>query len=129
MAELIPLLSRWTHVTSAIFLAGGLLFARVILRGRWTPEMAAAFQPWAWRLSALLAISGLYNFLLKAHTPKPYHMLFGIKVLLALHVMAIAILLGREGTPEAKSKRWLTGVVASGLAITAISAVLRHLSR
>lgn len=129
MGELVPILSRWTHVTSAIFLLGGFLFARVILRGRWTAETASAFQPWAWRLSALLLISGLYNLLTKASTPKPYHMMFGIKVLLALHVMAIALLLGRAGTPEAKARRWLTGVTISGLVITLISAYLRRLSQ
>lgn len=129
MGDLIPILSRWAHVTSAVFLLGGFLFSRVVLRGRWTGETASAFQPWAWRLSALLVISGIYNLLLKAHTPKPYHMVFGIKVLLALHVMAIALLLGRQGTPEAKSKRWLTGAVISGLGITLLSAYLRRLSQ
>lgn len=91
--------------------------------------MAAAFRPWAWRLSALLVISGLYNFLLKASTPKPYHMVFGIKVLLALHVLAIAMLLGRPNVPEAKTRRWLTGVVISGLVITLLSAFLRRLTQ
>lgn len=129
MGDLVPILSRWTHVTSAIFLLGGFLFARVILKGSWSARTAAAFQPWAWRLSALLVISGFYNFLQKTSTPKPYHMLFGIKFLLALHVMAIALLLGRSGTTESKASRWLTGVTISGLAITLISAYLRRLSQ
>jgi hypothetical protein len=122
MGELLPVVSRWLHVGSAIFLIGGILFARVVLGGRWSPQIAEAFKPWAWRLPVLLVVTGLYNFLLNVHVPKPYHMLFGIKVLLALHVIAIATLLGRTGTPEAKAARWLTGVTVSGLAITLSSA-------
>ncbi len=129
MGDWVPLLSRWVHILSAIFLFGGILFARLVLRGRWTDEMAAAFRPWAMRAGAGVLVTGIYNLLQKSSTPAPYHAVFGVKFLLALHVIAIAAMLGRPGIPEEKRSRWIAGVTYSGLAITLLSAWLRWISR
>jgi hypothetical protein len=128
MGGAVPLLARWVHIVSAIFLLGGVVFARTALRGRWTDETAAAWRPWALRAVVGLVAGGLYNFLAKASTPSPYHMVFGVKVLLAMHIIAIALLLGKPGVDESKRSRWISGVVWSGLAVTLLSAYLRWLT-
>lgn len=128
MEGIVPLLSRWIHILSAMFLFGGVVFARTALRGRWTDDTAAAWRPWALRGIVGLVASGLYNFMAKASTPKPYHMVFGIKFLLALHIIAIALLLGKADVPEDKRARWISGVVYSGLGVTLLSAYLRWLT-
>jgi hypothetical protein len=56
-------------------------------------------------------------------------MVFGIKFLLALHVLAVGWMATRASVSEEKRLRWLTGILASGLAVTLISAYLRWLSR
>jgi hypothetical protein len=51
--------------------------------------------------------------------------LFGIKLLLALHVFAMALLIARPG--NSRRARMMTGAAISGLAIIAIAAYLRHI--
>jgi hypothetical protein len=72
--------------------------------------------------------SGLYNYLTKANYPPHYHMWIGIKFLFVLHIFAVAILYTIPVAGEPKRKRWLTGMVVSGLIIIAISAYLRWIS-
>ena len=79
--------------------------------------------------SAVSFASGLYNLLMKPAVPPGYHAIFGIKFLLALHIYAVATMLGRPGADLAKRRRQLTGMVASGALILALGAVLRWLSQ
>ena len=52
----------------------------------------------------------------------------GIKMLLALHIIAVLVLLTMPGASDEKRRRWATGIAWSGAAVVAISAVLRWLS-
>jgi hypothetical protein len=113
----LPLLMRWLHITSVIVLLGSVFYARFV-----AGELAAHFKPIGYTAIGAILVSGLYNFLSKPAYPPHYHMWFGIKVLLALHVFAAVILYRKERL------RALTGVVISGAAIVAISAYLRWLS-
>lgn len=83
----------------------------------------------------LIVLSGLYNFLSYSgpkHTSS-YHMWFGIKILLVLHVLTTAILWGTSPysgeTSLGKSNRRLLSMVISGFLIVFISAYLRSLSQ
>ena len=76
----------------------------------------------------MLIGAGLYNFLTKSSYPPGYHMVFGIKFLLALHIIAVAMIMGKPGLDAAKVKRLLTGVSISGMIVVLLSAVLRALS-
>lgn len=125
--ELIVLVLRWAHIVSAIVLLGGVIYARFV-RGGMSDQDAARFRQIALIAIVLLLISGTYNLLNKASTPSPYHAIFGVKVLLALHVFAVAVLLGKAGAPPGKRLRQMTGVAISGTVIAALSAYLRSLS-
>jgi hypothetical protein len=57
------------------------------------------------------------------HT-KLYHAVFGIKLLLALHVFAVSILIVQPNNP--RRTRMATGTMISGLVILLISAWLRR---
>ena len=124
---------RWIHIASVVALLGGLIYARLVL----SPALATlaageretvrkraidGFRPLLFTAMVMILGSGAYNYATKASYPPHYHMWFGIKVLLALHVFA-AVILYRKG-----KERALTGVVISGGAIVAISAYLRWLS-
>ncbi len=140
MDLVIPYLARWIHIASAITLMGGLIFAAIA----WLPALrtagagegqalgdaiAAKFRPWFALAIAGLLISGFYNYMRHAaakDVPTLYHMVFGMKFLLALHVFAVGWLaLGRGNT---KRSRQITGVVISGLVILALSAWMRFLA-
>jgi len=105
---------RWLHLASIIVLVGGIFYA-------WfAGEMDLRFKSVAYGAIGGILISGMYNFLSKPSYPPHYHMWFGIKVLLALDVMAAAVLY--------KKGKSLTRAVVFGAAIVAISGYLRWIS-
>jgi hypothetical protein len=116
MDSILPVAMRWLHISSVIVLLGGVFYALVAVG-----EMARGFKPVAYGAIGGILISGVYNFLSKSSFPPHYHMWFGIKVLLALHVFAAVLLYNGK-------RRSLMGIVISGALIVAISGVLRWLS-
>src|SRR5579862_8473895 len=133
----LAILMRFLHTISAITLLGGVLAWRfgaipsheplaAETRTKVSDAMASAWRPFVWLATGGLLISGLYNFLTKTGLTPVYHAIFGVKVLLALHVFAAAILAAQPG--NAKRARQLTGVAISGVCIVILSAVLRWLS-
>lgn len=63
--------------------------------------------------------------IMRAGVPSHWHMVFGIKFLLALHVLTVALLTLRPALDAAKRKRLVTGAAYSGLVIVVLSATLR----
>jgi uncharacterized membrane protein len=136
MADVIFVIMRWLHISSAVTLVGGMIYGRVATiqaAGGLSPEaresfldrVAMLYRPLVFIAMAALLISGCYNILTNlGHTPL-YHMLLGVKLLLAMHVFAVAILVSRPNNP--RRGRMMTGAAISGLAIIAIAAYLRHI--
>jgi len=136
MADVIFLLMRWLHISSVATLVGGMIFGRVAMaqaadglspdsRESLMDRAALLYRPLVFTAMAGLLISGTYTILTNVgHTPL-YHMLLGIKLLLAMHVFAVAILISRPHNP--RRARMMTGAAISGLAIIAIAAYLRHI--
>jgi uncharacterized membrane protein len=87
--------------------------------------MAARYRSWLLLAIALLTATGVYNFYMNLGRGALYQALLGIKLLLVLHVFAVAILIVKPKNP--RRTRMMTGIVISGLIIIAISAVLRQL--
>ncbi len=143
---LFHLLARFLHVGSVIILLGGIFYARQILVPTLNrlpePERFAAaafsqgqFKGILWTLLAITVLSGFYNFY-SYSGPKhssTYHMWFGIKMLLVLHILATAILWSTSAQTNAvtgsKSNRRLFSLVISGFVVVFISAYLRSLSQ
>lgn len=132
-------LMRWLHIAGVVLLLGGVTYARWVLApalGSLSPDLRrsvtarAAVQARGMMLGAVIAIlgSGLYNFLTKGTYPPGYHMAFGIKMLLVLHIFAVAFLLAKPGADEDKRHRWMSGVIFSGGVVLVISAYLRWIS-
>ena len=136
MGDVLLVLMRWLHISSMATLIGGILYWRYVLepslRGLATDaanavsaKAAAAYRPIVSIAVSALIVSGLYNVLTNpGHTPR-YHMLLGIKILLAGHVFAMAFLITKPVNP--RRSRLMTGTVISGLIILAISAYLRRI--
>lgn len=116
MDALLSVGMRWLHFASIAVLLGGVFYARFAIG-----DLAKAFFPMAYAAIGGILISGTYNLLSKPHTPPHYHMWFGIKILLVLHIFAAIILY--RGKP-----RSLTGIAVSGAIVIAISSWLRWIS-
>lgn len=127
MDTFLPVLMRVLHILSAVTLVGGAIHWRFAMDPDAADGVAArAWKPFVWTTIGVLLASGIYNFLHKTGLTPAYHAIFGIKILLALHVFAVGILLCREN--NVKRRRQLTGVVASGVIIVILSGVLRSLT-
>jgi len=128
---------RFLHIISAITLVGGALTWRYAAipamaplaedtRSKLGDAIAAAWRPFVLSAIAGILISGIFNFLRKTGLTPAYHAVFGIKMLLALHVFAVLYI--ATGAQNPKRARQLTGVAISGVIIVILSAVLRWLT-
>ena len=133
MPDQIAISLRWLHIASMAALLGGMIFWRLVLvravsegdRGAFAERAAAAFRPLVLVSICGLVFSGFINYLTAPGHTKFYHMLLGIKLLLALHVFAVSILMVQPNNP--RRTRMATGVMISGLIILVISAWLRRI--
>jgi putative copper export protein len=134
--DILTVIMRWLHLTSMATLLGGILYWRLVLapasealspdtRDALGDKAATLFSPIVFASIAGLLVSGVFKYLTSPGHQPVYHMIFGIKMLLALHVFAVAILIARPGNP--RRTRMLTGTVISGLLIVFLSAWLRHI--
>ena len=145
--QILPLISRWTHVLLAVIAVGGVFYARVILlpsvRESLDDEQAKALKQaiaGRWRKVVMIAValllaSGLYNYFAVTrhlHTGQGlYHMLFGIKFLLAMGVFFLAsVLSGRTAAFDrmrAGSSLWLGITLTLGIMIVLIAGLMKLL--
>ena len=144
------LFNRWFHLAAVIVAVGGTVFIRFVLHPTLKSTISedaaksvreALFRRWARVLHtciAILILSGTYNAIvqLPRHPVTPghmpvYHVIFGVKVLLALTLFFIAIALtGRSRTFEgmrAKRPVWLGVAVLLAAVIILLSNFLRNL--
>jgi hypothetical protein len=136
MAALV-IFMRFLHIASAMTLVGGAAAWRFAgaaaesvsgeARSRVGNAFGAAWKPFAIAGIVGILISGAFNFLRKSGLSPTYHAIFGVKVLLALHIFATLILAARPD--NSRRMRQLTGAVISGVLIVALSAVLRWLGQ
>jgi uncharacterized membrane protein len=139
--EVLEVLMRWAHVASAVALLGGFAFARLVVapsladtpsedRAESWRTLVARFRPLIYAGVAGLLVSGVYQIARHpGHTPL-YHAVLGVKLLLAAHVFAAALLIARAAAGKvdsAKVVRQMTGIAASGFTILLIAAFLRRI--
>lgn len=142
--EFFAIASRALHLLAAIMLGGGLFYLKVVLSPKGADACFAGrreiWAKWVGVATFLLLATGIYNFFVilsaaKAGDgdglPKNYHMLFGIKVLLALAVMFLASILAGKTAAAEKFRgnigKWLSLAWMAVVAIVVIGAFLRTL--
>ncbi|MCA9055529.1 MAG: hypothetical protein KDA75_16925 [Planctomycetaceae bacterium] len=135
---------RLIHVVTAIVLLGGSIYLRFVLIPSAAELPDAEHDALRGRLRArwkkvvmigilLLLVSGFYNYLqvaAPAHKGQgKYHMLMGIKILLAMGVFFLAsVLTGRSAKFEAMRRspaKWLTLLIALALMVVGLGSVLK----
>jgi len=140
---IVQIVSRVVHVLSAIILVGGLFYIRTVLApggaDKCFGERRGVWARWVGICTVLLLGSGVYNLIAIIRQTRAdgsqlqpmYHMLFGVKFLLALLVMFVAALLA--GKTEAAQRfrsqigRWSNIGWLAAIAIVVIAAVLKTL--
>lgn len=152
LGEIDPLViaSRWLHISSAIVAIGGTVFLRLVLhptaKATLPPEVGSQFSPalirrWARVVHTcilFLILSGTYNSIVQfpLHKAVPgqmplYHVLWGVKVILALALFFIAIAVtGRSPAFEKmrqKRPMWMATNVAIAAVIVLISNILKNI--
>ncbi len=140
--EVLGVLSRWLHIVSAVLLIGGAIYARAVavpaLRALPLDDQAdawavlvARFRPMVYAAIAGLLVSGTYNLLIHPGHTRLYNIWFGIKMLLAAHVFAAAMLAvkapGEKPEDESRRVHRLSGVAISGLLVLLVAAYLRRI--
>jgi len=136
MTDVLSVIMRWLHLTSAVVVVGGVLYARLVIapalatlaaqeQDTLASAMAARYRSLLYLAMVFLAGTGLYNTIMNMGRGPLYQSLLGIKLLLVLHVFAVGLLIVKP--KNQKRSRQMTGLVISGLIIIAISAVLRQL--
>ena len=130
---LLTVIMRWIHISSMATLIGGIIYGRLVMAPASSSLAADAqealgdhaashYRPLVVASMIGLILSGLYRyFTTPGHRPL-YEALFGIKMLLVLHVFAVALLIVKPRNP--RRTRMMTGVMISGLIIIGISAWL-----
>ena len=88
------------------------------------PSMAYVATP-----SFLLVATGLGQMMqaVAAGVPSRWHMFFGIKFLLALHVIAVLVVCALPKSDEAKRRRLALGAALSGSAIVVLAVAMAAL--
>ncbi len=116
-------LVRFAHIAGAIIVLGGLFRAQI--SGFYAVDK---YRTWLTSGAIVLVLSGAWQFMERMHdAPKGWHAGIGIKILLALHVVAISLMLGREGIDPAKRARLAKGAVISGWVVVLVGAFLHNL--
>jgi uncharacterized membrane protein len=133
MPDILTVIMRWMHISSMATLIGGILYGRLVVapaiaalapdaREAFADKAASQFRPLVVASMIGLILSGVFKLLSSPGHRFAYEMLFGVKMLLALHVFAVAILIVKPHNP--RRTRMMTGVMISGLVIILISAWL-----
>lgn len=142
------LLSRILHILGAIILVGGIFYIRSIISPVDAPPgtapvdqyfggRRAAWAKWVGIATALLLFTGFYNYIMiikqNERLASSYHMVAGMKMLLAAVVFLLAAFLaGRTAIADAmrqKWRTWLTVCLLLGIVTVAMGSFLRTYPR
>lgn len=136
---ILPLISRWAHVGTAILLVGGTAFLRLAvipaMEGE-SPELMGRIRA-HWKKFvhgglAVFLISGFYNYFQAMPLHKGdglYHGLVGTKIILALFVFFLAsVLVGSKPSSQKfrdNAKKWTAVMLMVSAVIVAISGFVK----
>ncbi len=125
MNEVVGVIVRATHILSIVMLLGSAFYIRFVEKG------IERIPAWYVLLPTVgVLATGAYQFWTTIQTglvDKGWHITFGIKMLFVLHILAISLLQLRAQADEAKRKKWMNGIVISGVLVVILSATLRLL--
>jgi hypothetical protein len=109
----------YIHLALGLFLLAALAASKI---HQWRGGVLAA--------ALLLVLTGAHNFMTRmTGAPKGWHAGIGIKILLALHVIAMVFLIARGTADPAKEARWRKGALASCVIVVLIGLYFSNFAR
>lgn len=83
-----------------------------------------------WGMVLMLFLSGLNNMMYRIGqgVPKQWHMWFGVKFLLALHILAMLIITATSNKTDEQKRGLLAGAGVSSIAVILISVFLNYVA-
>lgn len=106
-----------------------LLLGLVIL-GLLAAAKVRRFRGLAAAAAVLALLTGAFNFMTRMKdAPSGWHAFIGIKILLALHVIAMVFLLARGADSPEKEARWRKGALVSAILVTIIGLYFSNFAR
>ncbi len=113
-------------IFTTIHQVSALLIVALLLIPAWTEK----FRKLLAAMALISLITGAHKFAVGMKDAFPgWHMWTGVKVLLALHVVAMAFLLARSAGEAGKRERWRKGAVVSSLLTAGIGLYVAHFAR
>jgi uncharacterized membrane protein len=137
------LASRVLHILGAIVLVGGLFYLRMVIAptfsatskpatDAWFGGRRAAWAKWVGIATLVLIVTGFFNYIEIVNANDlvaSYHMMVGIKILVALMLIFLASLLaGRSALADQLRERmkfWLGVCLLLGILVVILGSVLR----
>ncbi len=99
----------------------------------WIALAANKVRPWraaTTSAAALLVLTGAFNFMTRMKgAPAGWHALIGIKILLALHAIAMIFLIARGTAGPEKEARWRKGALGSATLAALIGLYYSNIAR
>lgn len=124
MDGILDIVLRWAHLFPVIVMVGGAVGGRLLA----VPAVAPLSRSAVFLGVFVLVTSGLINMVRMISTvPKGWHMWFGIKFLLALHVLVMIFLMTNPKASNEKRARWQVSALVGTAVVVLLSAYLRHL--
>lgn len=141
------LVSRILHILGAIILAGGIFYLRTVVSpvaaspgaapaDQYFGGRRAAWAKWVGIASALLLVTGLWNFITIVKENQlhwSYHMLGTLKIIFGLALMFLAALMaGRSAAADSirqKWRFWLSTALILGIIVVALGSLMRSYPR
>jgi len=124
MDEVVSVAIRAVHILSIVMLLGSAFYIRFVEKGM---ERIPAWYVLVPVVGVVLSGGWMFlSVIREGGVDKGWHMVFGIKMLFVLHILAISLLQLRT-VDEAKRKRWMTGIVGSGVLVVILAATMRLL--
>lgn len=116
-------LLRFAHIGGAIVVLGGLFRAHIS-----GIHVVDRYRGWLAAGALAIVLSGAWQFMQRMDSaPHGWHILIGLKILLGLHVVSTALLIGRPGLADERRERMAFIAVISGWIVVLLGAAAHTL--
>lgn len=130
VTPILSLMSLPAKILLGVHIFAAMVLMSAPIQALFNRTVAALPRQRALIMSIILLFTGIQNFthvIGATGVPKGWHMWFGIKFLVGLHLIAINMLVSNPATDQAKKLRLLQGAAISGFVAVLLAGYLNYL--